>query len=199
MKHIAPKDLERAFVAPGTPMLSDVVRYLHENPELFDDTRTRDMISGLRRLAAALGRAPEEVPADPKWLQPRVAKVAPAALGISPKTWSNVLSNAQAGMARFGIVEKRRRRRQSDLSRAWRELWDMVLASGDLSLRTALCRFVHFLSTQSTEPAGAYEMTRRLLGHSATSHTLNLYTGLETRAVTAAFSRLIADRKGKSR
>jgi integrase len=44
---------------------------------------------------------------------------------------------------------------------------------------------------------GAYEMTRRLLGHASTSHTINVYTGLETGAATRAFSRLIAGKKAR--
>lgn len=43
---------------------------------------------------------------------------------------------------------------------------------------------------------GAYEVARRLLGHSAVSHTINLYSGLEVRSATAAFARLITARKG---
>ncbi len=56
MKHLDTKTLDTAFVRPGTPMLSDVIRHLEENPELFG-TRPRDMISGLRRVARALGPA----------------------------------------------------------------------------------------------------------------------------------------------
>jgi integrase len=39
---------------------------------------------------------------------------------------------------------------------------------------------------------GSYEAVRRLLGHSDLSHTLNLYTGFETRAATREFADLVA-------
>jgi hypothetical protein len=49
MKHLDPKALDRAFVRPGTPMLADVIRHLGNTPDLLG-TRTRDMISGCRRI-----------------------------------------------------------------------------------------------------------------------------------------------------
>ncbi len=44
---------------------------------------------------------------------------------------------------------------------------------------------------------GSYEVARRLLGHSELSHTLNMYSGLEARAATQAFARVIAEKKGR--
>lgn len=151
MRRFGPKSLDTAFVRPGTPSFADVICYLEDNPELFS-TRTRDMISGLRRVARALGREPEEVPADPRWLQPRLEKIVPAALGISPKTWSNAQSDARAGLSRFGVVD-RRSHRKSDLSPEWRPLWALAIASGDKTLPTALRRLVYFLSGRGVAPA----------------------------------------------
>ena len=42
---------------------------------------------------------------------------------------------------------------------------------------------------------GGYEVARRLLGHSETSRTINMYSGLEGRSATRAFSGLMADVK----
>lgn len=44
---------------------------------------------------------------------------------------------------------------------------------------------------------GSYEAVRRLLGHSDYSHTLNLYTGFETRAATREFADLMTSRKSR--
>jgi integrase len=151
MEHPDTKPFDTAFVRPDSPMFSDVIRHLEENPELFE-TRTRDMISGLRRVARALGRELEEVPADPRWLQPRLQKVEPAALGLAPKSWSNALSDARAGLSRYGIVDKRSRRK-SDLDPKWGRLWTLMLSSGDRSLQAALCRFVHFLNGRGVSPS----------------------------------------------
>jgi len=50
MAFIAPKQLDLAFVPKGTPMFSDLITKLEADREL-SDTRRRDMISGLRRVA----------------------------------------------------------------------------------------------------------------------------------------------------
>ena len=61
------------------------------------------------------------------------------------------MSNARAAMAHFGCV-RRRHHRKTDLSPAWRVLWEAVLASGDKTLRPALGRFVYFLNDVGVAP-----------------------------------------------
>jgi len=78
-------DLDTAFVPVGTPMFTDLIATL-KNDQSLKPTRRRDMISGLRRVAKAIGRAPQDVPCHGRWLQPRLAKIAPAAVKLSPKT-----------------------------------------------------------------------------------------------------------------
>ena len=150
MKRIDPKKLDRAFVLPGTLMFADIIVRLEASPEI-PATRRRDLISGLRRVSKALGRAPEEVPADPKWLQPRLAKVMPAALRLSEKGWQNARSDARSALAWAGIV-KARHRHIDDLAPDWRVLWARVLASKDPTLPLALCRFTHFLNGLAVAP-----------------------------------------------
>jgi hypothetical protein len=155
MKPFDPKQqLDLASLRPGTPMFSDVIRRLQEATDL-SQSRVRDMISGLRRVARALGRTPEDTPADPKWLQARLAKVAAASLNPTRKSWQNAVSDARAALTSYGIAKapSSRRRRMSELSADWRQLWEAILASGDLSLRTSLCRFVHFLNDRGVRPA----------------------------------------------
>lgn len=150
MKRIDPKQLDRALLPPDTPMFADIIARLEDCPEM-SATRKRDLISGLRRVAKALGRAPEDVPADPKWLQPRLAGVMPAALRLSEKGWQNARSDARAAMAWAGIV-KRRHRHIDDLAPDWRVLWERVLASKDPTLPPALRRFTHFLNGLGVAP-----------------------------------------------
>ena len=116
MKRIDPEQLDKAFLLSGCPMFSELVEKLAGDKEL-SPNRIRDMISGLRRVAKALNRPLEDVPADPRWLQPRLARIAPAALRLSPKAWTNILSDARAAMAHYGIV-KRRQNHIDDLSPA---------------------------------------------------------------------------------
>ncbi len=151
----SPVSLTLAFVKADTPMFAELIEQLRSDSSLTDGRR-RDMISGLRRTSKALGLPPEDVPCDSRWLQPRLTKVAPAALGLSPKSWQNAVSDARSALAHFGLVE-RRFNRIDDLSPDWHTLWAAVLASGDKTLQPALCRFVHFLNRQGVKPATVCE------------------------------------------
>ncbi len=151
MNHFQPREIDMAFVPQGTMMFSDLIQTLEADWTL-SDTRRRDMISGLKRVASAIGRTPHDVPCHGRWLQPRLSKVAPAALRISTKTWQNAVSDARSAMAHVGIVEKRTNR-TSDLSPEWAALWRCALNSPhSATLGAALCRFVHFLNNRGILP-----------------------------------------------
>jgi len=143
-------DLDTALLPKDTLMFADLIKALEEDQDL-TATRRRDMISGLRRVAKALGRAPQNVPAHSRWLQPRLAKLSPAAFGLSVKSWQNAVSDTRSAMVHAGIVE-RRKNRITDLSPDWQTLWASLLASGDKTLQPALCRFVYFLNTHAIGP-----------------------------------------------
>ncbi len=68
----SPVPLTLAFVKADTPMFAELVDQLRSDSSLTDGRR-RDMISGLRRVAKALGPPPEDVPCDGRWLQPRLS------------------------------------------------------------------------------------------------------------------------------
>ncbi len=150
MKHIDQKQLEPAPMPDGTATLESVIEQVQTAPGL-SDGRRRDMVSGLRRVASALGRDPADIPALPRWLQPRLADVMPAALGATDKTWQNAVSAARSALAHVGIVT-RRNRHVDDLGAPWRDLWRAVVVSRDKSLTIGLGRFVHFLSARDIAP-----------------------------------------------
>lgn len=150
MTNHATPPLDMAFVPKGTPMFSDLIAQLQADESL-TETRRRDMISGLRRVAKALGRVPQDVPAYGRWLQPRLAKLNPAAMGMATKAWQNAVSGARAAMAQCGLVE-RRWSRPSDLSPEWRALWMAVLAANDPTVQPAVGRFVYFLNHTGVTP-----------------------------------------------
>jgi len=149
MKPLDHTDLESAFLPPDCLMFSDLIARLSEDNTLKPE-RVRDMTSGLKRVAKALARPVSDLPADTRWLQPRLNNVAPAALGISRKSWQNILSDARAAMAHFGIVGTRQRHFR-DLTPEWQEMWRNLLDAKDPTL-AALRRFVHFLSGQGVDP-----------------------------------------------
>lgn len=150
MQHFRAHDLDLAFVPADVPRFSDLIKRLLEADDL-SVTRKRDLISGLRRVAGALDRRPEDVPCDTRWLQPRVAKISPAALRLSVKAWQNVISDARSAMAWAGLVERRCNHRD-DLTPGWAALWQVVLARKEHTISICLPRFVHFLNRAGILP-----------------------------------------------
>jgi integrase len=144
------KKLETALLQPGTLMFAELITRITSDMSL-PPTRRRDMVSGLRRVANAVGRAPEDVPADAHWLQKRLADFLPASIGLTPKSWSNILSNARAALAQCGVV-KRRINRTTDLSPAWAQLWDRTRALGNRTVSSSAGRFVYFLNSLGVAP-----------------------------------------------
>ena len=60
-------------------VLSDHLESSGSESAALDDLapdRILDMASGLRRVASTMGRTPDNVPSDQRWLQPRFAKIA---------------------------------------------------------------------------------------------------------------------------
>jgi len=151
MISIDPEKLAIAFLKPGTPMLAELLLRLKTDEGDLSDTRRRDLASGLRGIAKALNQTPETVPADLGWLQPRLNKVAPAALGMTPKSWSNTLSNAKAALEHFDLA-KRRVRRRKHLCPVWNDLWCQQQATSERSIGAAVGNFVFFLSSLGIAP-----------------------------------------------
>ena len=144
---------ETAFVRPGTPMFDDLIRRI-EAAQNLSPSRRRDLQSGLRLVAKALGRPPSQVPADPKWLRPRLVRITPMAIGLRAKSWSNILSNTRAALEQFGL-ERRRNYRRDELAPDWLRLW--ILACSDRTIKLALRRFVFFLNQQDVRPEDVTE------------------------------------------
>lgn len=173
--------LEDAFVPKDIPTFAALIERLALDTNLAL-ARRRDMVSGLRRVAKALGRPVSEVFCDPKWLQPRLERISPAALGLKAKSCQNAVSDAKAAMAYFGIV-KTRHKRKDDLSEAWKPLWDAVLSSKDRTIPAALGRFVYFLSAIGVAPD---EVSDAVADDYRVSLTLNEISKNSDRAYRAA-------------
>lgn len=150
MKHTSPLAADLALFPPSPMRLDALAQCIAADADL-SATRRRDMLSGIARVAQALGLPPSDIPCQAKWLQRRLSKIAPAQLGITHKTWTNNLSNLRSAMAHVGIVE-RRKRVMDDLTPDWRALWQQVRAAKDPTVETATRRFVFFLSALHIPP-----------------------------------------------
>lgn len=150
MLHQVPVPLDTSFVARNRPTLGACIDLLREHPNL-SCTRRRDLVSALLRVSSILNRSPETIPADPAWLQPRLSKIEPAAIRVSRKSWTNMLSNCKAAFSALGIVP--RAHRLADLSPLWAPLWQRVLQSGNIRVSRSLGRFVRCMDNLSIPPA----------------------------------------------
>lgn len=157
MARLTDLELAKAFLPDDAPSFADVTARI-EKMQGLKPSRRRDLISGLNVVARAIGLAPAACLADPIWLRPRVAKIRPAALGISGKSWTNSISNARSALAAAGIVDSARGARMP-LSPAWRELWEKVRAYDDDNIRLPLSRFPAFCSRIGVAPVDVTDET----------------------------------------
>lgn len=111
-------------------------------------TRKRDLQSAIRVVGAAIELLLEQAVADPEWLRRRLAKVSPARLRLTKKTWANVLANLKAALIHAGIFERVGRGRQLDGS--WQGLWEQL---NDRHLKISLTRFMTFCSREGVAPS----------------------------------------------
>ena len=83
-------------IAASPPSLADVLAAVARAD--LPERRRQDMASAVRSAARALGRSPEQVPADPRLLGKRLTEVAPQALGLSRGRWRNIRSLLRAAL-----------------------------------------------------------------------------------------------------
>ena len=67
--------------------------------------QNRDMISATRRVCEMVGSGPATLPADAPTIRAMVAKIRPAAHGVSHKTWANLLSRFRAALRLAGVID----------------------------------------------------------------------------------------------
>lgn len=189
MTPIDPRRLATAFVDARTPTLADVLAFVASEPDL-TPTRRRDLASGLRRVAKAIGWAVGDTPTDPIWLRTRIARVVPADIGMSPKSWANAVSDARAALAAFGIVE-RRRAPSTPLTEDWQDLWQGLLTLDDRSLTIGLGRLVRFLSRIGVDPADVSGVHADWFREAVEMNELRKNPAEALRAATFAWNRAI--------
>jgi integrase len=79
-----------------------------------------------------------------------------------------------------------------------RRLSKRIRAETGLEMNAHLFRHFDVMLWLDAKP-GAYEAARHLLGHSSVSHTINMYSGLESTSAIKAFSEVVTAKKGRKR
>ena len=145
-------------MSPGspaiTPTLGDVLTSLETREDL-SEMRRRDLRSAIKRVAALLGDAPERIPLALPAISAKLAKLSPAAAGVSPKTLHNLRSHFLAAVKASGLHAAHRSARVP-LSPAWQALLQ------ELSTRRAhlgLSRFARYAGERGIEPSGVDDST----------------------------------------
>src|SRR5262245_28767044 len=119
---VPPRSLPMTPPSPTILSLADVAARLEHHPELSPDRR-RDLRSAIMRVSDVLQTPPALLPASLAELRPRLDRVAPAAHGLSLKTWQNIRSNL---IAAIKLVTTPGSRRTALRAPAWQHLRDLL-------------------------------------------------------------------------
>jgi integrase len=112
-------------------------------------TRRRDMVSAINRLCEMTGMTPAGVPAQPPVIREMLARIRPAAHGVSDKSYSNLRSLLGAALELAGVIDSLGRgsaRRHPE----WGPLLETV--AGDQRLSNGLAAFANWCATQGISP-----------------------------------------------
>jgi hypothetical protein len=116
------------------------------------ERRKQEIASAVRTAARALGRSPENIPAEARLLASRLKEVAPAAIGISHGRWNNVRALLRAALALVQPISPGRHR--NDLLPEWLALSNELSSRSD---KIALSRVLHYCSARGIGPNAVTE------------------------------------------
>ena len=116
------------------------------------ERRRQEIASAIRTAARALGRPPENIPAEARLLASRLKEVAPAAIGISRGRWNNVRALLRAALALMHPISPGRH--GNDLLPEWVALSNELTSRSD---KIALSRLLHYWSARGISPNAVAE------------------------------------------
>ena len=134
--------------------VADVLRRLEADDGL-DERRRREMSSALRTVCRALGADPSLVPAEPRQLRPLLAKLTPAAAGVSAGRWSNIKSLVLKALKHVGLKSMAGRSREP-LAPGWEALRALV---PDRHFQSGLSRLMSYCTASGIAPASVSAAT----------------------------------------
>jgi integrase len=109
----------------------------------------RDMTSAIKRLCEMAGVAPATSPAKAPSIRAMLAKIRPAAHGVSPKTWSNLVSRFRAALRLAGVIEPAGQGSAMQHP-GWAPLVQAI--ADDKRLYCGLCSFFNWSASQDIAP-----------------------------------------------
>jgi integrase len=132
-------------IAPVT--LADVMSRVRTLPNL-GERRRQDLLSAVRLVCRALGRRPEEIPADPQRLRVWLTAISATEAGVGEARWRNGKSLFDSALEAAGIAMIRKRSKEP-----MTDLWtDLLQKISDRYIKARLTRLARFCTGRQTEP-----------------------------------------------
>ena len=147
--------------------IADVLRRLEADDDL-DERRRREMRSALRSVCRALGADPSAVPAEPRLLRAKLAKVTPAVAGVSNGRWSNTKSLTLTALKHVGLKSMPGRSRDP-LAPEWEALRALI---PDRYFQSGLSRFMSYCTARGIAPAAVTAETVVQFGTEVETYSL---------------------------
>ena len=166
------------------------------------ERKRQELQSAIRTASRALGKSPENVPADARLLASRLKDVAPAAIGISQGRWNNVRALLRTALTLTQPISPGRHR--NDLLPEWLALWNELTSRSD---KIALSRVLRFCSARGIGPNAVTKETfndyhlhldRSLLKRPAETFTMTVRAWQRAEAAIAGWPQIgvsIPDRR----
>jgi integrase len=128
--------------------LAKLGQWLEANAGLHPQ-RKREMQSAINTVCRALGADPSVVPAEPRQLRPRLSKLTPAMVGVSPGRWSNAKSLLLKALKRAGLRSMAGRSREP-LAPNWEALRALLRHR---HFQSGLARFMSYCTEHGIDSA----------------------------------------------
>ena len=147
--------------------LADVLRRLQADDGL-DQRQLREMRSAVNTVCRALGTQPDLVPAQPRQLRPKLAKLTPAIAGVSPGRWCNIKSLTLKGLKRAGLKSMAGRSREA-LAPDWEVLRALIPGR---HFQSGLSRFMSYCTERGIDPSAVTNQTFVEFGSEVKNYSL---------------------------
>ena len=158
---------QRLAGTAATMTLADILLWLEADDGL-DRRRACEMRSAIKTVCRVLGAEPGLIPAEPRQLRPRLAKLTPAIAGVSPGRWSNIKSLTLRALKRAGLKSIAGRSREP-LASEWEALRALI---ADRHFQSGLSKFMSYCTVRGIDPAAVTAETFVQFGWEVENYSL---------------------------